>query len=1199
MKTKISLLFILIQFIVGLSLAGSIKQTPSAASNMAQNRWTSYAFGNPEFIENKGQFDYQLAGEMDEKPLFIADLGLIKAFFTSKGVVFRYNEFSNEKMEAEEEGEEEEEKREKPKTRVFMEFWEETSSDLKITAEEEVSNYYTYSNGDKNTFVAKAYKKIIYKNLYKGIDAEYIFPKDESGIKYNLIIHPGADISKINLVYKNAKKVSLNEKGDIVIKTSMGAFTDHAPESFYSDGKKIVSNYILKGKHASFNLQKIDSTKTIIIDPWITNPNITNPGWGPNTNSAYDVDYDMNGNVYVYGSYYPYKLVKLNSAGVIQWTYTVPSFLPLPAGTFASNYGDFAVDRVTGTCYLVEGVGTGTGGGARAIKVNSAGSLIGIFSGDPLLLEMWRVAYDQCSNTIVVAGGGNTVTNQACVLDTNMMSITPVNVLGATQGFHDMSLVAMDPAGGTCYMASNKSNVYSSTFDNVLLKLPVPALAPTAYQVYDGYPMREAYMNAYVLGVVSIANPNSFTNGFNGMVASTNWLYMSNGTLLTKFNKNTGASVASTAVYSWPFFLSQDSIRWGGLDVDECETIYAGVANSIKVYDASLTLIQTIATPDTVYDLKLGGNNILYACGKNFVSSIDVTTGNVVNFSVTHVNPAPCICNGTATANFSMTCGDTTNIQYSWSTSPVQTTQTATGLCAGTYTVTVSFPSSCSKFYIDTVTLFSAPGGLAVTATVLSNNACGGGTNGSAVANVTGGNPPYSYLWSNGQIGSAVAGLASGTYTVVVTDAIGCSNSTTVSITSSVGPIVSITSQTNVTCNGGSDGSATALATGGTGSLLYSWSTTPAQTNSNAINLSATNYIVTVTDSTGCSDTASVIITEPPPLTLTINNGSGAICFGQAVLIQATVAGGTGPYFYAWNNGQITDSMSVSPSVNTTYSLTVTDANGCTINSSTSVTVGTSPSVAFVANTTTFCGNACVNFTSTAIAAVSYSWNFGDGGTSTLANPTYCYTAVGNYIVSVLVTSIGGCTFTYSLPNYIHIYPFPVAAFSASPTSATMYNPTIYFTDESVGANSWNWTFGDNLNGTSSNQNPSYTYSEIGTYTTVLIVSNSYGCLDTASETISIQDEFEFYVPNAFTPNGDGTNNTFQGYGVGIATYQMEIYDRWGMMIYETDDYYRPWDGTTRWSSTIVQQDVYVYKIHVLDIFDKKHFYLGSVTVVK
>ncbi len=1197
MKERISLLIFLALIVVHFSFGQNKQQTPVNTVNSAEAKWTTNAFENLDFVQNVGQFDEQILAVSEEKPFYMADLGMIHAFFTKTGVVYRSEVFFRKKNA---DGTEIKlERRAKGTTCFFVQEWENVSEQLSILAEEETSNFYSYANGDKQTFKAKAFKKITYKNLYQGIDAEYIFPKGKPGIKYNLIIHPGADVSQIKMEYKNATSVSLNKNGDVVIQTLLGEFTDHAPETFYDDGNKINSNYIISENKMSFQLKNVDSKKTIIIDPWTTNPNMANPGWGPNTNSAYDVDYDMNGNVYVYGSYYPFQLVKLNSAGVIQWTFTVPFFLSLPAGTFSSNYGDFAVDRVTGTCYLVEGVGTGTGGGARAIKVNSSGSLVGIFSGDPQLLEMWRVAYDQCSNTIIVAGGGNTVTNQACVLDTNMTSIVPVNVLGATQGFHDMSLVAVDPAGGTCYMASNKSNVYGSSHDNVLLKLPVPALSPTAYQVYDGYPMKEAYINAYVLGVGSIANPNSFTNGFNGMVASPNWLYMSNGTYMTKFNKNTGASVSSTAIYSWPFFLSQDSIRWGGLDVDECETIYAAVANSIKVYDAGFSLLQTINTTDTIYDLKLGGNNILYACGKNFVSSIDVTTGNVVNFSVSHVNPAPCTCDGIATANFSMTCGDTTNIQYSWSTVPVQTTQTATGLCAGTYTVTVSFPSNCNKFYIDTVTLFSASGGLTVTATALTNNNCGGGTNGSAVANVTGGSGPYIYLWSNGQIGSSATGLASNSYTVTVTDGTGCSSSSTVTITSSVGPSVVITSQTNVTCNGGNDGSAIALASGGSGLLNYIWSTVPVQTSSNAINLTATNYSVTVTDSAGCTATTSVIITEPPVLVLAINNGTGGLCAGQSILLQSNVSGGTSPYFYAWDGGQITDNITVSPITNTTYTLIVTDANGCTITSNTLVTVGTSPSVSFIADNTAFCGNACVNFLSTSIGAVSYNWNFGDGGTSTLANPNYCYSSQGDYTVSVTVTSAGGCTSVYSLPNYIHVYPIPVADFSASTTQATMFNSTIYFTDESIGANSWSWNFGDGMNGTSSNQNPSYTYPDIGTYTTLLIVSNIYGCLDTASIQISITDEFQFYVPNAFTPNGDGTNNTFQGYGVGIAEYQMEIYDRWGMMIYTTDDYNRPWDGTTRWSSTIVQQDVYVYKINVLDIFDKKHFYLGSVTVVK
>ncbi|HEU4717814.1 MAG TPA: PKD domain-containing protein [Bacteroidia bacterium] len=1380
-----------------------------------KTNWTVNPFGNCVFVQNAGQFDESIREETNDAVLFMADFGKIKAYFTSHSIIYRCDDFPAEKKQ--EEGEDEKEGPGKPVSSYFTAGWKNSSSSVRVDADNEVPSYYSYAGTDRNAIIAHAFSRITYHDLYPGIDVEYVLP-EKGGLKYSLVVHPGADLSVVDLHYSADGKISTDENGNAIIPCKMGTFTDHAPSCYYDDGSEASGSFSIDKRDLTFSIPGRDASRTLIIDPWTTNPNIVNVGWGPNTNSAYDVDYDNYGNVYAYGSYYPFKLVKLNSAGVIQWVFTDPAF-------FSSNYGDFAVNRTSGTCYLVEGVGTGVGGGAKVIKVNSNGTQVSIFPGDPGLLEMWRTAYDPCDNQVVIAGGGNTVLNQACMLDTNMTAITPVNVLGATNAFHDMSLLCTDPASNNCFMATNRSNVNSASFDNRLLKLPMPSLSPATFNTWDGFTLHEAYINGYVLGPVSIGNPNSFTNGLNGMAAGTNWLYTYDGTQLNKINKNTGAIVTMIWPYTWTWF-HQDTVYWSGLDADLCDNVYVGVKSSICVYNSSLVQTQTIPLSDTVYDVKVGQNNLLYACGQGFVSCITVTGGNTTTFTMTHQDPPACSCTGTATAHFTMTCGDTSNLTYTWSTNPVQTGQTAVNLCPGTYTVTVSLASGCSSLnFSDTVTI-AAPAGTLSIASSQNNVSCHGGTNGSAAVNVTGGSTPYTYAWSPAGGNNATASnLAAGTYSCLITDANGCSqvqavtitepaalsvttnisniscmggngsatvnvsggspgytyawapsggnNSTatnlaqgnyTCTITDTNGCVltqsVSITqpaalaasfTPVNVTCNGGANGSASVSVNGGTPAYTYAWAPSGG-TGASASNLPAGTYTCTVTDANGCTLTVAAVITEPPAITTTVttnnslcgsgtgsasiacaggtspysyswspsggtnatatglsagnytctitdNNGcsvnatalitqqsnivlatsiTGEACFGDSNgSISVTPSGGTGPYVFSWSSGgasatennlppgnytvTVTDqngcvqsdtffvteppplivnassaqstvctgqnttvsasisggspsytyswspgnlpflSYTFAPTASGTYTMNVTDANGCSASDSVSVNVSPAPVPQFAASDSSACEMLCVDFTNNTSGATAYTWYFGDGDSSNVFSPTHCYTSPGNYNVTLYAANGGGCSASVVYSNLIHVYPSPHADFLATPATTTILQPVISFTDTSSGAITWWWNFGDGI-GSSFSQDPVYTYTNTGEYYVTLTVTNSYGCTDTAGAFVYINEEESFYAPNTFTPNGDGINDVFTPKGTGIdeGNYHLMIFDRWGNLIWETREWGEGWDGRANGGSGIAQIDTYVWKADVsFRVSGTKKQYIGHVNLVK
>ncbi len=233
-----------------------------------------------------------------------------------------------------------------------------------------------------------------------------------------------------------------------------------------------------------------------------------------------------------------------------------------------------------------------------------------------------------------------------------------------------------------------------------------------------------------------------------------------------------------------------------------------------------------------------------------------------------------------------------------------------------------------------------------------------------------------------------------------------------------------------------------------------------------------------------------------------------------------------------------------------------------------------------------------------------YTWTFSGGtpSTSTEKNPTnIVYNTQGTFPVKVVIET--PCT-TDSITKaaYVNVEKDkPAAAFIANPQPASMSAPTVNFTDQSTNASQWKWIFeGDN---NSIQQNPSYTYSDSGSYIVKLIVYNDYGCTDTTEQIIIINDaEYTFYIPNSFSPNGDGINDVFIPKNSGIdpdaEAYQLLIYNRWGQLIFSTNNPTAGWNGTIK-GTTPVQIDTYVWKIKVTDVFLEEHEYVGHINLLR
>ncbi len=380
----------------------------------------------------------------------------------------------------------------------------------------------------------------------------------------------------------------------------------------------------------------------------------------------------------------------------------------------------------------------------------------------------------------------------------------------------------------------------------------------------------------------------------------------------------------------------------------------------------------------------------------------------------------------------------------------------------------------------------------------------------------------------------------------------------------------------------------------------------------------AGHYTVTLTASTnhGCKDTIIKTVTVhalPAAHFSSIN-----VCQGGTASFtdHSTIATSDTIHTWLWTFG---DAGTPANSQNTshlygasgtyTVQLNLVSNFGCLDSIAETAIVNPNPIVHFTAVDTIGCEQLCVSFQDLSSVSpgtiLQRTWNLGDGSAASHStNFDHCYTddsifSPAHYTVSLTVTSDSGCVITHSKNNYITVYPNPKAVFTVDPHAAALTNPVISITDLSIGTIIWKWHFGDTSSVFSSANPPPHSYTDTGTYVITLLASTQYGCKDSTYQSVTIEPEFLFYIPSAFTPNGDLYNNTFSGRGVFIETYQMMIFDRWGNLIYFTDDINKPWDGTANHGADIAQQDTYIYTIDLTDIKKKKHSYKGIVTLIK
>jgi gliding motility-associated-like protein len=465
------------------------------------------------------------------------------------------------------------------------------------------------------------------------------------------------------------------------------------------------------------------------------------------------------------------------------------------------------------------------------------------------------------------------------------------------------------------------------------------------------------------------------------------------------------------------------------------------------------------------------------------------------NSTLTASIPAPAnICFGASTTIAVSAAGGFGSYTYLWSNG---STANSIIVPAGSYCVQVTDGGGCiANACVNVVQNTPVTASIGTPPTV-----CPGAST-TITASGSGGQAPYSFLWSTGQTSPSVSKPA-GTYTVTVSDATGSACSATASVTINQSSDITLTvSSTNVSCNGGSNGTATVYASGGMPGYSYAWLPSGGN-NTTAANLFPGNYSVTVTDMIGCIETASATITQPASAVSINMSSTSPQCFGDANgTATATGVGGTGPYSYYWYNTG-SSSSTITGLLPGVYTATVADNTGCFTNDTISVlpavqiqlTGSTTP-----ASCNTNNGSATVNPTG-GTGTYTYVWSPAIGGT----NSTASNINAGTYTVTV--TDGNGCQEELELT----VPQVPVSITSGFTSTTSCFNTVTSFTDMSTATNdsvvSWSWNFGEPSSGASNFstlQNPTHTFASSGTFNVSLTATSGIGCSETYSTPVTV-----------------------------------------------------------------------------------------------
>ncbi|HKC68087.1 MAG TPA: SprB repeat-containing protein, partial [Bacteroidia bacterium] len=907
-----------LHFFVFIFLSVVYTKAQDSVFNNATTNWLAKWQIQKVFIENKGQFKLPAASGIKAEVKYAYDEGTTKIFFTPKGLVYSFKE-RKKKRDHEEERERaekfknakeflEKEKEEKVvsyKTDVVSMQWEGANADVQIISEDKSTEYFSYSYNErgesKNINYLYGYKKITYKNLYPNIDVEYIFnPTD--GIKYSFILHPSADASLIKMTYSN--RVKLNSDGEIHISTKFDNIVEHAPQTFYANNKSlaVASKFIKTGKTISLQIGDYDKTKTLIIDPWVQTPSIAN------SNCVWECEKDGAGNIYIIGGDVPMKLLKYNSAGVLQWTFVTAY------DTSQNDWlGTFATD-LAGNSYVT------CGASASLTKVSPAGAQIYKVNGSSTE-EYWNIAFN-CDQTKLIIGGTNlnafpTVQGYGTIFDINTSngSVNSTKNVGFVTGGGFIN----NPDEVRSITSSRNAKYYYLTLDSMGCIDQNFSACPTANSLFK---INHTYNFGYKCENYRPQNGNS---GMMSIRANRYFVYTQNGKTVHKRSLGSGAILATATI---PGGISTTSLGFNqagnsGIDIDSCGNVYVGSGNAVIKYDANLNQLSSVTLPFAVYDVAVSYGGNVVVSGATGTSSSTSRTGYVQSINMSACNPMTLFCCDATICPAGPFCTTAPSVTLTpvtsggtWSGAGVNASGVFNPATAGAGTHTIIYTLACGSDSIEitvntcvTLTVCQSGGNITVSngtapynwykpTTYTNCSGCPGGNCAPFIC-------PGVVTTSLTPIATNTATIAApGSYPVIVKD----NSGTTYTITSLASvppcsactpPTLSVTATNSVSCFGAHTGSATVTATPA-GTYTYTWQ--PGNLNgASQTGLAAGVYTVSVSSSSTCTGTITVNITQPASaLSASITATSPASCGQNNGSITVTPSGGTAGYTYTW-----------------------------------------------------------------------------------------------------------------------------------------------------------------------------------------------------------------------------------------------------------------------------------------------------------
>ncbi|MGB6268654.1 MAG: PKD domain-containing protein, partial [Olleya sp.] len=502
------------------------------------------------------------------------------------------------------------------------------------------------------------------------------------------------------------------------------------------------------------------------------------------------------------------------------------------------------------------------------------------------------------------------------------------------------------------------------------------------------------------------------------------------------------------------------------------------------------------------------------------------------------------------------------NYVYSWSgpNGFTSTSKNIDNLFAGNYILTVTDNLGCTK---NASFIVNQSDEIDINVTK-KDESCYQQNDGSIDIILSGGAAPYTFNWSNSATGLSLSNLAPGTYTLTVTDANNCTKAASIIINEALFYIEPTT--TPITCSSANDATINLNITGGIAPVSIVWNDN-ATAGANRTNLAAGTYTVLIRDSnpTQCPIQETFVITNPSPIVITETVIDAIDCdIENSGSINLEVTGGVEPYSFLWSNNETTkDLVNIGKG---DYSVTITDANNCVVTREYNIFRQEPLDITLNKVLLPFCNlkTSAMQVTATVTGGfLPYTYTWSGGTISGLDNNIMTTTESDSY--SLTITDEKGCSivrsFNIDVPT-IGIQDFSYSSFALTNIDLLSIQDPIDFTNLSTGDyGKITWDFGDGSSNTNE-ENPVHTYTREGNYTITYSIEYDAGCFYTIQREINITKGYILINPNAFTPNGDGYNETIRPIHKGFTEIEMTIYSTWGAtLFYEKSLNFNGWNG--------------------------------------